>query len=184
MSADEYWPKESQAVLAKQVPGPGHENAEAGKELVNWLKRWGIDYSVSPMAEVFIYTSNEGDACMKANPGDWLVQENGTIRIMTNIAFSNKYEHRLYSAEHEILMREVRPIIRHIALKAEQKMALNDPSKGDSWRGCSIEYLQGKLMEEVAEFFNANEHIQTRKYELADIVAVCAMLLARIKQEA
>lgn len=77
----------------------------------------------------------------------------------------------------------VRTIIKDIAIRAEQKMAICDKQKGDSWKTCEIEYLKWKLLTEVNEALNPYVSPQSQAMELADVVAVCAMLAARLKDE-
>lgn len=81
----------------------------------------------------------------------------------------------------EYCLNQCRPIVHRIAIAAEQKMAIHDPVKGDSWKTCDIEYLEDKLREEVREYFDESKHVRSRAGELPDIVAVCAMLYARIR---
>lgn len=77
----------------------------------------------------------------------------------------------------------VRTIIKDIAIRAEQKMAICDKQKGDSWKTCKIEYLKWKLITEVNEALDPYVSPQLQANELADVVAVCAMLAARLKEE-
>jgi NTP pyrophosphatase (non-canonical NTP hydrolase) len=76
---------------------------------------------------------------------------------------------------------EPRPIIKVVDMKAELKMQLHDAEKGDSWKTCEIDYLRQKLCEEVAEALNVRTNNIQQSEELADVVAVCAMLSARLR---
>ena len=67
---------------------------------------------------------------------------------------------------------EMKPFIRAM----ERKMKKNDPTKGDSWKNCSITFLEDKLVEEFKEYFEKRD-----KKELPDISNICWMLYERWK---
>jgi predicted house-cleaning noncanonical NTP pyrophosphatase (MazG superfamily) len=67
---------------------------------------------------------------------------------------------------------EMKPFIRAM----ERKMKKNDSEKGDSYKTCSIGYLEDKLLEEVKEYFE-----KRNRNELPDISNICWMLYERWK---
>lgn len=161
-------------VEAMQVPPPGHEYAAQGKELTDWLEINKVEYAVHPDAVVYIKGL---DAWTQARPGTWILKdESGKFCVKEDHIFQSRFE-KITALM--MLLNQVRPILQKMALKAEQKMALHDPHKGDSWKQCEIEFLEDKLREEVKEYFDTSAHIRTRAMELPDIVNICAMLYAR-----
>lgn len=53
------------------------------------------------------------------------------------------------------------------------KLVVNS-KKGNSWRTCSIDFLRGKLLEELGEYFKDDNHL-----ELFDVANLCLMLYLR-----
>lgn len=62
------------------------------------------------------------------------------------------------------------------------KLDMNQAKKGDSWVTCDIEFLQGKLREEMKEYYDA-EGSMIGARELVDIANVCMMLFHRYREE-
>ena len=62
------------------------------------------------------------------------------------------------------------------------KLDMNQTKKGDSWVTCDIEFLQGKLREEIHEYYDA-EGSMIGARELVDIANVCMMLFIRYREE-
>lgn len=79
----------------------------------------------------------------------------------------------------------MRPEIREFAEKMEEVMSMNDPKKGESWKTCSIEFLEQKLDEEYSEYRKEGDFISDfcldPEKELVDIANVCMMLWNRLK---
>lgn len=101
----------------------------------------------------------------------------GTIDLGTmDVVIPTKEEMR------EFLLKQCRPIIQRICIRAEQQMAIHDPEKGDSWKTCHFGMLEQHLLDEVNEYFSSyDKSPQLRALELDDIVAMCAMLSARLR---
>ena len=62
------------------------------------------------------------------------------------------------------------------------KLDQNQEKKGDSWVTCDIEFLQGKLREEIHEYYNV-EGSMIGARELVDIANMCMMLFIRYREE-
>lgn len=59
----------------------------------------------------------------------------------------------------------------------KRKLIMNS-HKGDSWRTCPIQYLNGKLLEELSEYLKKND-----PFELEDVANICLMLYLRLMHE-
>ena len=57
------------------------------------------------------------------------------------------------------------------------------PRKGDSWTTCDLEFLNNKLLEEMAEVETSGGFIPIRMDELEDLALVAAMIWAREGEE-
>lgn len=55
----------------------------------------------------------------------------------------------------------------------------HDERKGDSWRRCTVEFLELKLLEEVDEWLSDKSNIN----ELGDIINVALMLMSRLNNQ-
>ncbi len=55
----------------------------------------------------------------------------------------------------------------------KRKLVINS-KKGNSWRTCDINFLKGKLFEELGEYIKENNHL-----ELFDVANMCLMLYLR-----
>ena len=64
--------------------------------------------------------------------------------------------------------------IEFFAAEMEATMNMHKPEKGDSWKTCSINYLEMKLDEEVEEYMATRD-----PSELPDIANCCMMLYNR-----
>ena len=65
--------------------------------------------------------------------------------------------------------------IEFFAAEMEATMNMHKPEKGDSWKTCSIEFLESKLREEFKEC--QNEYgLPGETHELVDLANICMML--------
>lgn len=62
--------------------------------------------------------------------------------------------------------------------KMKLTLDLNQERKGDSWKTCKIEFLEGKLCEEIQEYLEAKTPM-TKANELVDVANVAMMLYNR-----
>jgi len=68
--------------------------------------------------------------------------------------------------------------LQEFAFEMERILSLHDESKGESWRTCTIGFLEGKLHEELSEY--ASSPCRSGKCdELVDIANICMMLYHR-----
>lgn len=88
-------------------------------------------------------------------------------------------------------MPDERPIVRQIdtgfidefASSLKRMYEKHFPRKGDSWKDCDIEFLNNKLLEEMAEVETSGGWIPIRMNELVDLSLVAAMVWARDNTE-
>ncbi len=64
--------------------------------------------------------------------------------------------------------------IQDFAKEIQEKFNQNQEEKGESWQDVSIEYLEGKLIEETKEYLESGN-----KDELPDIGNICWMLYTK-----
>lgn len=75
---------------------------------------------------------------------------------------------------------EVRDSIREFAIEMEAVMSKHDDRKGNSWKGCEIEYLETKLKTEFEEWKEEMMgRTDKRGDEVIDIANMCMMLWHR-----
>jgi predicted house-cleaning noncanonical NTP pyrophosphatase (MazG superfamily) len=186
-------------VEAMQVPHKSEASKKKIQELINWLDDCKVEFVMHGDGKGFFLKGIASDSWPLAAPGEWIVRdEYGSVCIMSEQRFQNtfmrdnnmgewefgkageelKFDNRIQLGKH--LAEKVRPIIQKAAVLAELKMSHNDASKGDSWKTLSMSYLEGKLVEEVREYFEKGISPTTRAEELADIIAVASILIARL----
>lgn len=68
--------------------------------------------------------------------------------------------------------------LRDFVEQMELKLDLNQEEKGDSWVTCDITFLEGKLREEIAEYYKEEGSMKSTR-ELVDIANICMMLYHR-----
>ena len=59
----------------------------------------------------------------------------------------------------------------------KRKLIING-HKGNSWRTCPIQYLNGKLFEELSEYLKKSDPL-----ELEDVANICLMLYLRLMHD-
>lgn len=69
--------------------------------------------------------------------------------------------------------------IERFATQLQIKYIAHHPRKGDSWKDCDMEFLNNKLLEEMAEVENSGDFILSRMDELIDMALMAAMCWAR-----
>jgi hypothetical protein len=79
--------------------------------------------------------------------------------------------------------------IESFAKEMDKVYSFHKPKKGESWKDCTIKFLQDKLVEEHLEWLKASSGELTglndkdlSAKELVDIANVCMMLYHRLKQ--